>query len=121
MMMAILAHAQKDSLVSVRQLEEQGLPRSFLVKIARDLVRAHLIVAKEGRGGGYSLCRKASTITLTEIVEAAEGQIATVPCLVHGAKRCPLADMCPHRNMMTKLTSEVNAVFSKYTLAEFAT
>ena len=120
MMMALMASAGKDTLVSVSAMQENGLPRSFLVKIARDLIKAKLIVAKEGRGGGYSLVREPKSITLAQVVTAIEGDVATVSCLVHGAKKCPLAEHCPHRPMMSKLTDELNATLSTYNLAEFA-
>lgn len=120
MMMAVLSNAGDDTFVSVAKMQESGMPRSFLVKIARDLIKAKLVTAREGRGGGYSLAKKAKTITLQNVIEAIEGEIATASCLVHGAKKCPLADMCPHRGMMGKLTEEINSVLSKYTLDEFA-
>ncbi|MBP9670406.1 Rrf2 family transcriptional regulator [Candidatus Woesebacteria bacterium] len=120
MMVSLLAEAGKDGLVSVRAMQENGLPRSFLVKIARDLIKAKLIVAKEGRGGGYSLTKEPSSITLKEVVEAVDGEIATASCLVHGAKKCPLADRCPHRNMMAKLTQEIGSILGKYKLSEFS-
>jgi len=47
MMVAYLAKAGEGGLVSVRQMQENGLPRSFLVKIARDLIKARLVTAKE--------------------------------------------------------------------------
>lgn len=119
MMMALLAEAGKDKLVSVSAMQEHGLPRSFLVKIARDLIKAKLVVAKEGRGGGYSLVREPKSITLAQVVSAIEGDVATVACLVHGAKKCPLAEHCPHRSMMSKLTNELNGTLAKYNLAEF--
>lgn len=119
MMVSLLSDAGKGGLVSVRAMQENGLPRSFLVKIARDLIKAKLIVAKEGRGGGYSLTRDPESITLKEVVEAIEGQVATVSCLIHGAKKCPLADHCPHRNMMSKLTEEIGSILTKYRLSEF--
>ncbi len=120
MMVSLLAEAGKDGLVSVRAMQENGLPRSFLVKIARDLIKAKLIVAKEGRGGGYSLTKEPSSITLKEVVEAVDGEIATASCLVHGAKKCPLADRCPHRSMMAKLTAEIGSILGKYKLSEFS-
>lgn len=120
MMVSLLAEAGKDGLVSVRAMQENGLPRSFLVKIARDLIKAKLIVAKEGRGGGYSLTKEPSQITLKEVVEAVDGEIATASCLVHGAKKCPLADRCPHRSMMAKLTAEIGSILGKYKLSEFS-
>lgn len=119
MMVSLLAKEGKGGLVSVRAMQENGLPRSFLVKIARDLIKAKLISAKEGRGGGYSLTKDPSQVTLKEVVEAIDGEVATASCLIHGAKKCPLADKCPHRNMMVKLTEEIGSILSKYRLADF--
>lgn len=119
MMMSLLAMEGKGGLVSVREMQEFGLPRSFLVKIARDLIKAKLVVAKEGRGGGYSLAKDPSTVTLKDVVEAIDGELATAGCLIHGAKKCPLADRCPHRTMMVKLTEEIGGMLSKYKLTDF--
>ena len=119
MMVSLLAKEGKGGLVSVRTMQENGLPRSFLVKIARDLIKSKLIVAKEGRGGGYSLTKDPGDIDLKQVVEAVDGQVATSSCLVHGNKKCPLADKCPHRNMMEKLTEEIGLILSKYKLADF--
>lgn len=119
LMMSMLAEAGMGSIVSVRRMQENGLPRSFLVKIARDLIKAKLIKAKEGRGGGYSLVLNPAKVSLREVVEAIDGSIATASCLVHGAKQCPLADRCPHKSMMSKLTEELANILSKYKLADF--
>jgi Rrf2 family protein len=119
MMVSLLAKEGKGGLVSVREMQEFGLPRSFLVKIARDLIKAKLIVAKEGRGGGYSLAKEPSKVTLKEVVEAIDGNVATATCLVHGSKKCPLADKCPHKTMMGKLTEEIGAILEKYNLTDF--
>ncbi len=119
MMVSLLAKAGKGGLVSVRNMQDSGLPRSFLVKIARDLIKAKLVVAKEGRGGGYSLAKEPTEITLKQVVEAVDGQVSTAGCLVHGAKKCPIADHCPHRVMMEKLTEEIGSILSKYKLADF--
>ncbi len=119
MMVSMLDDKDNGGLVSVSTMQEYGLPRSFLVKIARDLIKAKLVVAKEGRGGGYSLARDPATITLKDVVEAIDGSVATASCLVHGAKPCPLADKCPHKSMMSKLTDEINGILVKYKLTDF--
>lgn len=121
MMVSMLAKAKDQGLVSVRAMQENGLPRSFLVKIARDLIKAKLVIAKEGRGGGYSLAKNPKDITLKQVVEAVDGQVATAGCMVHGAKKCPLAEHCPHRSMMQKLTEEIGSILEKYKLADFNT
>ena len=119
MMMSVLAKKGEGGVVSVRKMQEYGLPRSFLVKIARDLINAKLIIAKEGRGGGYSLSRDPGNVTLKEVVEAVDGKIATSSCLVHGTKKCPISEKCPHRQMMGRLSEEIGEILSKYKLAEF--
>lgn len=118
-MMSILAREGRGKLVSVRRMQEYGLPRSFLVKIAKELIQSGLVVAKEGRGGGYSLIKDPEMLTLKEVIEAVEGQVSTASCLVHGSKKCPIAAKCPHRQMMRVLNEEIGAVLSKYKLAEF--
>ena len=118
MMVTLLSQAGEGKLVSVAHMQEYGLPRSFLVKIARDLIKAKLIVPKEGRGGGYSLAKDPTKVTLKHVVEAIEGEVATASCLVHGAKKCPLADKCPHRSIMVKLTSQLGEVLSQYRLSD---
>lgn len=119
MMMSVLAKKGEGGVVPVRKMQEYGLPRSFLVKIARELINAKLIIAKEGRGGGYSLSRDPGSITLKEVVEAVDGKIATSSCLVHGTKKCPISEKCPHRQMMGRLSEEIGEILSKYKLAEF--
>jgi len=118
MMMAMLVKTKQGGIVSVAKMQEMGLPRSFLVKIARDLIRAKLIVAKEGRGGGYSLAKDPNKVTLRSVVEAIEGNVATVSCLVHGAKKCPLADKCPHLRVMIDLTTKLSRVLDGYKLSD---
>ncbi len=118
MMVTLLAQAGQGKLVSVAKMQEFGLPRSFLVKIARDLIKAKLVVPKEGRGGGYSLALAPAKVSLKQVVEATEGELATVSCLAHGAKRCPLQDRCPHRKIMVKLTAQLGEVLSEYKLSD---
>ena len=120
MMVTLLAQAGEGKVVSVARMQEYGLPRSFLVKIARDLIHAKLITPREGRGGGYILARDPAKVTLKHIVEAIEGEVATVACLVHGAKKCPLLDKCPHRKVMIKLTEQLGTVLSEYKLSDLA-
>lgn len=119
-MVSLLSRAGVGKIVSVASMQQFGLPRSFLVKIARDLIKAKLIVPKEGRGGGYVLAKSPKQVSLKEVVEAVEGELAMVSCLVHGAKKCPLEKQCPHRGVMIRLTSELSEVLSQYRLSDLA-
>lgn len=117
-MMALLAQKGKGELMSVREMQELGLPRSFLVKIAKSLIDAKVVAAKEGRGGGYYLNKDPKTISLRKVVEALEGKVATASC-VHGIK-CPMYDKCPHRILMSVISKELSDVLERHTVADLA-
>lgn len=118
-MVSLLARKGKGEVMSVREMQDIGLPRSFLVKIAKDLVDNDIIGAKEGRGGGYFLKADPKKTDLRKVVEALEGKVVTAMCVVHGYK-CPLADKCPHRGIMQKLSEELSTVLEKYAIADLA-
>jgi len=116
-MIEVLAR-KKGGLVSVREMQEMGLPRSFLVKIARDLIKAGIVRAKEGRSGGYYLAREPKAVRLVDVVEALEGKVATADCVC--GKSCKRESECKHKGLMSKVSSELSAVLARYTLADFA-
>ena len=63
--------------VQVRVVSErQGIPARYLEQIFRRLRRAELVLSKRGPGGGYTLARPPSRITLRDVVEAVEGPLA---------------------------------------------
>jgi Rrf2 family protein len=116
-MIETLAKRDGSGLVSVREMQELGMPRSFLVKIARDLIEAGIVAAKEGRNGGYYLVRDKSKVTLLDVVVALEGKIATADCVC--GKECKRSDKCEHKSLMMQVSMELAAVLEKYTLADF--
>jgi Rrf2 family protein len=55
-------------------LAESGqMPERFLLQILRDLTKEGILVSSRGGGGGFSLLRDPSTVSLLELVEAVEG------------------------------------------------
>jgi len=86
-----LAYNGQGEPVQVRVVSErQGIPARYLEQIFRRLRQADLVVSKRGPGGGYTLARPASQITLRDVVEAVEGSLAqTLEMQAEGAE--------PHR------------------------
>ena len=60
--------------------EAEHIPASFLVKVVPRLVKAGLVISRRGSSGGLELARDPAGITLREMVEAMEGEIATNLC-----------------------------------------
>ena len=56
----------------------QGIPHNFLENILTELRRAGLIRTRRGADGGYQLARRASEITVADVLRAVEGPLAAV-------------------------------------------
>jgi Rrf2 family protein len=60
--------------------EAEHIPPSFLVKVVPRLVKAGLVISRRGSSGGLELARAPESITLRQMVEAMEGEIASNVC-----------------------------------------
>lgn len=119
LMVALLGRRGKGEIMSVREMQEMGLPRSFLVKIARDLIKAKIVGAKEGRGGGYYLRKEAKEVSVREVVEALEGRVVTTECTM-GEGKCKMHEVCPHKGGMKHLAEDLSKVLAKYSVADLS-
>lgn len=94
-LLATLAKNKKDDQSSMNTISrENHIPLPFLQKIANSLQKNNLIKAERGKYGGYSLAKPAKKITIREIVETLEGEIAIAPCMKKTAKKCKRANCC---------------------------
>ncbi|HRZ26925.1 MAG TPA: Rrf2 family transcriptional regulator [Spirochaetota bacterium] len=89
--------------------ERQGISEKYLSKLIIPLKGARLVNSARGAHGGYMLARDPSRITLREIVEILEGDIAPVEC-VRNTSVCGRSKACPTR----KLWCEFDRVISDY-------
>jgi Rrf2 family protein len=72
---------QADEPVPAQRLAEfHGVSRTYLAKHLQQLSRAGLVVATEGRVGGYALTRPASEISVLDVVLAIEGKESSFRC-----------------------------------------
>lgn len=90
------------------------LPYRFLSKIAGSLKRSGLIIAKEGKDGGYSLAKSPSRIKLGEVIKVLEGSLALTRCST-GAK-CSCRRFCRHRKIMGNLEQALEKELNQISL-----
>lgn len=72
------------------------LPRATVAKILKGLAHAGLVSATRGPAGGYRLARRATAISVAEVVAAIDGDIGLTQCSVHVAE-CARTEYCPTR------------------------
>jgi Rrf2 family protein len=92
------------------------VPKPYLSKVLQKLVGGGLVCSQRGVGGGMTLARSPTELTILEVVNAVEpiGRIRECPLGLksHGVKLCPL-----HKRLDDALAS-VEAAFRDTTLAE---
>jgi Rrf2 family transcriptional regulator, cysteine metabolism repressor len=80
-LMVELGRQQGSDPVSLSSVAEaERLPLSYLEHLVAKLRNAGLVTSTRGAHGGYRLARSAAEITMDEVVEALEGQIAPMEC-----------------------------------------
>ncbi|MCA1407235.1 Rrf2 family transcriptional regulator [Ensifer sp. IC3342] len=81
---------------SARDLAElQELSIDFVAKLFTKLQKAGIVVAREGIGGGFSLARPATEITVLDVVDAIDGHKALFECKEIRAQCALFGDRTP--------------------------
>jgi len=92
------------------------VPKAYLSKVIQGLCRANIMQSKRGLGGGITLVKSPSELTILDVVNAVEPIVRIQQCPLglktHGVRLCPL-----HKRMDNALAM-VEAAFRQTTLAE---
>jgi Rrf2 family transcriptional regulator, cysteine metabolism repressor len=105
--------------------EAERLPLSYLEHLVARLRNAGLVSSTRGAHGGYRLALPAEAITLDQVVEALEGQIAPMECFhetPEGKVLCSHESdgdrACATKLLWTRVQSGVTKALAGTTLAE---
>jgi FeS assembly SUF system regulator len=99
--------------------EKSGLPLPTAAKILKLLAKGGLISAQRGATGGYKLARRASEISIAEIIEAMDGPIAITDCSSGSAhENCKIQLLCPMSNGWNKVNVALRDALKGVSLAE---
>ncbi|HWI41779.1 MAG TPA: Rrf2 family transcriptional regulator, partial [Verrucomicrobiae bacterium] len=86
--------------------EAADVPQTFLAKIFQSFAKQGLVNSFRGAGGGFTLSRSPSSITMREVVEAVEGPILPNRCLI-SAGSCSRDVHCSVHHVWRKVQSNV--------------
>lgn len=105
-----LAGLEVDARASTHDIAtRQNVPGPFLAKIIAQLSLAGLVTTHRGSGGGVSLARPASAITLLQVIEALEGPVRLNRCLIE-PDACPRNTYCPVHEVLALAQQELVAL-----------
>jgi len=99
--------------------EKSGLPMPTAAKVLKLLAKGRLVSAQRGASGGYKMARKASDISIAEIIEVMDGPIALTDCS-HGSAhaKCKIRKLCPMSDGWNKVNVAVREALKNVSLAE---
>jgi Rrf2 family iron-sulfur cluster assembly transcriptional regulator len=102
-------------------VRKHGISPLFLKKILRLLRSAHLVISKEGSGGGYLLAKDPNTISVYDIFLAVSGTVLTPASTIGKSMNCPLSKECiPHKVRMV-ISTALSTYLSDITIDQLLT
>jgi Rrf2 family protein len=119
LMTRLALNADKGSMLmrDISRLED--ISEKYLGQIIIPLRGAGLVAGRRGAGGGYTLTRKPSEITVRDIVEVLEGEISPVPCSCDPTA-CSRMGACAATVVWQRLARDMSRVLASYTLKDLA-
>jgi Rrf2 family cysteine metabolism transcriptional repressor len=117
-MMADIAKHANGRLVSLKDVaHRQQLSKVYLSQLSAPLKRASLLKSTWGNKGGFALARPPFQITLLDIMEAVEGPIAVLDCVLDSGS-CERADYCECVGIWREVNEAIVKTLEQYSLAD---
>jgi len=115
-----LAQAERGTLVSARAISEaQEVPEALLRKLLQQLCRAGIVASEQGTHGGFRLAKPPDSISLLDIVETVQGQVAVNRCYMR-TKTCPRQRRCKITGKLTETQKRLVECFRAVAVADLA-
>ena len=99
--------------------ERQDISLSYLEQLFAQLRRRGLVQSVRGPGGGYHLGKKATAISVAEVIEAVNETTDATRC--QGAGDCQKGETCLTHHLWMDLSDQIRAFLGDITLADLVT
>ncbi|CAN5473267.1 Rrf2 family transcriptional regulator [soil metagenome] len=120
-LMALKHIAFTNNVVTAKEISNKyNIPYELLAKILQKLKKEEILISTQGMNGGYSLNKKASEISLHNIVTVFEGNVAITECQ-NGNKACSCSmhDSCSIKNPIEMIQKDIEKLFMRKTISDF--
>jgi Rrf2 family protein len=113
-----LANLPDNQRASTQEIaRRQNIPSPFLAKIVSQLSLAGLVTTFRGAGGGVTLARSPSEISLLQVIEALEGPVRLNRCLIEPSS-CPQNNHCPVHHIWARAQADLTGLLDITTFDE---
>ncbi len=119
LLMSQLAASDRDVWKAADLAAATGVPAPTVSKLLQSLLQHDLLVSQRGARGGYRLARQPANISVREVVDALEGEIALTECNSE-AGSCAQQAHCALRGNWMRINEAMRDVLDAISLAEMA-
>ena len=95
--------------------DRDDISPAYVQQLMMTLKSAGFVNSHRGKVGGFTLVRAPETITVGEVLKAAEGPLALAPCL--GVEKCKREPVCACRPLWAKAAALLEELFEGVTIA----
>ena len=104
--------------ISIKTIaNKQNIPEQYLEQIFSKLKKAELIKSVRGAQGGYLLSRRASEITVYDVLIVLEGPVSISDCLVD-EDSCENSGICVTKLVWAKIRDAIEDVMKSISLCD---
>lgn len=112
-------YGQNDYISLKSVAERQGMSDNYLEQLFASLKKNRLVESTRGAQGGYRLSKDASEITVKQVLNALEGPLALVDCIIEGNEHdCDRYECCVTRVLWQKIMDKLDEVTDSVSLAD---
>lgn len=117
--MRIMRVLRDGKIHNVREIcEEEEIPKAFAYKILRELELAEIVSSERGNQGGYYLKKPLNELTMYDIVNITEGDVAILHCMRMECNRNPADMPCKVHKEVARIQEVLMAELQHKTLDE---
>ncbi len=110
--------AEEQAILDATTIAESAhITQRFALKILRKLVLGGMVRSYKGANGGYELAKDPATVTMKEIIELIDGEIAISKCLMEdhicskqGEKKSACVIHCIFDGINREVTAKLDAI-----------
>lgn len=118
-----LATQERKGPVLIAELaREEKIPKKFLERILLEMKTRGFLRSQKGKGGGYTLAKRADKISVGEVIRLMDGPIAPVSCVSQTAyapcSECHEEATCSIRLVMKDVRDAIAGIIDSTSLAD---
>lgn len=112
-------HSSGEHLEQLKHIaKRRNLSEKYLERIVKAMKHAGVIQRTRGPMGGYCLARKPEEITVLEVLQSVEGELAPVECLTKETDCGISCDHCLTRTLWAEMWEEILDVADQISVAD---